>query len=118
MTSAHIYIGIMSGTSIDSVDVVAVTFHADRLNLLDTHSYPIPEGLRQSILTLSQANGDTVQLYGETDAALGILFAEATLAIMSKLFKMGYPSNSARSGLKLRQNALQTYIRTYVCVIL
>ena len=85
MTSANIYIGIMSGTSIDSVDVVAVTFHADRLNLLDTHSYPIPEGLRQSILTLSQANGDTVQLYGETDAALGILFAEATLAIMSKL---------------------------------
>ncbi|MFQ3223513.1 MAG: anhydro-N-acetylmuramic acid kinase, partial [Porticoccaceae bacterium] len=85
MTSANIYIGLMSGTSIDSVDAVAVIFHPDRLQLLGSHSHVIPEELRRSILMLSQASGDTVQLYGETDAALGVLFAEATLAIMSKL---------------------------------
>lgn len=85
MTSANIYIGLMSGTSIDSVDAVAVVFHPDRLQLLGNHSHVIPERLRRSILMLSQARGDTVQLYGETDAALGVLFAEATLAIMSKL---------------------------------
>lgn len=81
---AKTYIGIMSGTSIDSIDVVAVNFNNAQLNLIGSHTHAIPEQLRQNILTLSEPGKDTVHLYAETDCALGELFAEAAIMLMGK----------------------------------
>ena len=85
MNSASIYLGLMSGTSIDSIDVAAVEFIRDTPSLLGTHSHPIPETLKQQILDLCLPGSDTVQLYCETDNRLGELFAEAALTLMSSL---------------------------------
>lgn len=82
---ANIYIGLMSGTSIDSVDAAAVDFIDGRLHLIGSHSHPISDQLRQDILNLCQPGIDKVQLYAETDRALGELFADAALALMHKL---------------------------------
>lgn len=75
----------MSGTSIDSVDAAAVEFIDGGLHLIGSHSHPISDQLRQDILNLCQPGIDRVQLYAETDRALGELFADAALAIMNKL---------------------------------
>ncbi len=83
MDSATIYLGLMSGTSIDSIDVAAVDFTRDRLNLIGTHSHPIPEHLKQQILNLCLPGSDSLQLYCETDNLLGRLFADAALALMT-----------------------------------
>lgn len=85
MTAPDIYIGLMSGTSVDSVDAAAVSFGQDNLRLLGTHSHDIPANLKKAILGLSEPGIDDVLLYSQTDNEIGELFAQATLALMSKL---------------------------------
>lgn len=83
MPTADIYIGLMSGTSIDSIDATAMTFIEGQLELLGSHSQAIPESLKQQIIDLCQPGKDSVQLLCETDNQLGELFAEAALALMA-----------------------------------
>ena len=80
-----LYIGLMSGTSIDGVDAVAASFEGGQFELVGTLSYPIPDELKQSIQALCQPGLDSLQLYAETDHQLGQLFAQASLALMAKL---------------------------------
>ena len=83
MVNPEIYLGLMSGTSIDSIDAAAITFTGGRLQLLGTHSQAIPESLKQQIIDLCQPGKDSLQLLCETDNQLGELFAEAALALMA-----------------------------------
>lgn len=85
MKNAVTFIGLMSGTSIDSIDAVAVIFAHKKLNLLGNYSHSIPDKIKSDILTLSEPGLDNVQLLAETDHSLGELFAEASLALMSQL---------------------------------
>ena len=85
MTTPDIYIGLMSGTSVDSIDAVAVSLDQDNIRLLGAHSYDIPATLKKAILGLSEPGIDDVLLYSETDNEIGELFAQAALALMSKL---------------------------------
>ena len=71
MTAPDIYIGLMSGTSIDSVDAAAVSFGQDNLRLLGTHSHDIPATLKKAILGLSEPGIDDVLLYSQTDNEIG-----------------------------------------------
>jgi anhydro-N-acetylmuramic acid kinase len=84
MDSENIYIGLMSGTSIDAVDAVAVKFSEGDIELIDCHSQAIPQELKQQILDLCQPPNDSVQLLGETDHKLGKLYAETTLSLLNK----------------------------------
>lgn len=84
MSSDNIYIGLMSGTSIDAVDAVAVQLNADGFKLIDFHSEPIPPELNQQILDLCQPPNDSVKLLGETDHRLGKLYAKTTLSLLAK----------------------------------
>ena len=85
MVSPNIYLGLMSGTSIDSIDVAAVEFNKDIPRVLGSHSHSIPEKLRQQILNLSLPGNDNIQLYCETDNQLGELFSEAALTLIDSL---------------------------------
>ena len=51
MATPEIYLGLMSGTSIDSIDAAAMTFTGGELQLLGTHAEPIPAHLKQQIGT-------------------------------------------------------------------
>ena len=82
MATPEIYLGLMSGTSIDSIDAAAMTFTGGELQLLGTHAEPIPAHIEQQILDLCQPGRDSVQLLCETDSQLGELFAQAALALM------------------------------------
>ncbi|MDG1164926.1 MAG: anhydro-N-acetylmuramic acid kinase [Porticoccaceae bacterium] len=82
---ANFYIGLMSGTSIDSVDAVVASFEQGQFKLIGRLSYDIPDHLKQAIQNLCQPGIDTVQLYAETDQQLGELFAQASLAMMAEL---------------------------------
>ncbi len=60
------YIGIMSGTSLDGMDVVLASF-TDEVQLIATHSKDFDKGLKSVLLALCQPNGirqllDTEQL--------------------------------------------------------
>lgn len=74
--SAQIYIGLMSGTSLDSVDAVAVRFEP-RFELIASHSEPIPQSTDNDILALFTPGDDEIEKLGRLDLALGELFASA-----------------------------------------
>ncbi|MDB2533716.1 anhydro-N-acetylmuramic acid kinase [Porticoccaceae bacterium] len=81
----NIYIGLMSGTSIDSIDAAAVYFDEGEFKLLGSYVQNIPKPVKQAILNLCQPGTDSVKLYAETDHQLGQLFATAALALMAEL---------------------------------
>ncbi len=82
---SNTYIGLMSGTSIDSIDAAAACFERGQFKLLGSYSQSIPKAMKQAILNLCQPETDSVQLYAETDHQLGELFATAALALMAEL---------------------------------
>ena len=80
-----IYIGLMSGTSIDKVDVVAVQFGEKRINLLGSHFEEIPNKIKKEILELvSVENIHTVD-FSKTDFKVAELFALAINNLLKKL---------------------------------
>lgn len=79
----ELYIGLMSGTSMDGVDAVLVAFDEERPRLLASHSAPMPESLREALLRLAGNHSPhPLQCFGELDHRLGQLFADASLALL------------------------------------
>lgn len=78
-----LYIGLISGTSMDGIDCALVDLQQD-LRVLDYHCAPLPPPLRDSLLTLcANQRLDLVQL-GNADVAVGRHFAYAVLQLLAK----------------------------------
>jgi len=75
---SSLFIGIMSGTSVDGIDVAIVRM-AEKPQLLHFSEHPMPEKLREPILRLSEPGIDEIDAMGELDRALGSAFADAAL---------------------------------------
>ena len=89
MTSG-VYIGALSGTSMDALDVAAVRFssraHAQvRTELLACANEAIPESLRESIFRLQRGNAVTAGQARDESHVLGQLFADAISRVTLKL---------------------------------
>ncbi|BAF72195.1 anhydro-N-acetylmuramic acid kinase [Sulfurovum sp. NBC37-1] len=75
------YIGIMSGTSLDGVDVVLCEIDKKSCLLKASVEYPFPDDLKKEIL--SMINGKcTLAQVGSVDVRLGILFSDAVNALL------------------------------------
>lgn len=72
-----LFIGLLSGTSMDGIDAVLVDFSNHPARLIATHQEPIPNALQQQLRLLSQPGSNEIDRLGEADIQLGHLFAEA-----------------------------------------
>ena len=75
------YIGIMSGTSLDGVDVVLCEIDATSCNLLSSLEYPMPLELKSDILMMIEGKS-TLEHVAQTDHRLGVLFTQAVGALL------------------------------------
>ncbi|WP_318376292.1 anhydro-N-acetylmuramic acid kinase [Enterobacter sp.] len=76
------YIGVMSGTSLDGVDVVLAAIDDRMVAQQASLTWPIPVPLKQAILNICQGQQLTLSQFGQLDTQLGKLFAEAVQALM------------------------------------
>ena len=77
-----LFIGLMSGTSVDGIDAALVSF-SPRLRLVFARTYPLPESLATQVLQVSQSQAPiTLDAIGEIDTRLGKALAEAANALL------------------------------------
>lgn len=82
--SQAIFIGLMSGTSVDAIDAVAVSFKEHGLHIHQSHSHSIPRNIKQLIIELNTPSENELYKFMYLDQCLGDLFAEATLSLLKK----------------------------------
>ena len=93
MKSPEYFIGLMSGTSLDSIDAVLVHF-APEVRLHTCLSHPLHLELRRQILQLTQPGHDEIERMGRLDIALAEAFAEAVHTLLQQA---GVPASQVRA---------------------
>ncbi len=81
MTST-LYVGLMSGTSMDGIDAALVDCANGRIALLATYEHSLPDSIREAIAAISLPGENEIERLGVLDRQLGYLFAEATTGLI------------------------------------
>lgn len=94
-TASARYLGLISGTSADSIDAVLVSFSRGVPQLLASHAHPWPAALRERMLALAQDEA-TIDLdaFGRLDVEIGHGFADAALHLLEQ---SGTPARTVRA---------------------
>ncbi len=74
-SGSEIYVGLMSGTSLDGVDVAIVDFGDSSPRILHAHTSPYPASVSQRLHHLCQSPSTTLDDLYNLDAELGELYA-------------------------------------------
>jgi len=80
----ELYIGVMSGTSMDGVDTALVSIEDNRITLLANDEFPMPKQLKTRLLDVCIGQKTDLIAIGELDHQLGHLFADAVLQLLAK----------------------------------
>ncbi|WP_395702656.1 anhydro-N-acetylmuramic acid kinase [Aquabacterium sp.] len=90
-----LYIGLMSGTSLDGVDAVAARFPTGApLQVLAHHHMPMPEGLRHDLLALNSPGDNELHRGALAGNALALLYDRAIQALLQAA---GLEANAIRA---------------------
>lgn len=84
MNERELYIGVMSGTSLDGVDSALVAMQGNNIELLEHDFFPFPKKLKSRLLNICTGQMTNLPEVGELDHELGHLFADAVLALLAK----------------------------------
>lgn len=78
-----LYLGIMSGTSLDGVDLALVDFE-NGAKLMASDFVPMPEALRADLSVLLKSGETSLQKLGEIDHRLGVLYTDCVNKFLAK----------------------------------
>ena len=79
----ELYVGVMSGTSMDAIDTVLVAYSNNKLNTIANFSVALPQELKQELLALCFPGDNEIDRLGQID----VEFAELTAKAINSLLK-------------------------------
>ena len=82
MKQTDLYIGLLSGTSMDAVDAALVDFSGDKPRLLAVHRQVYPPALQQALQGLIEKPQSSLANLGGLDVWVAEIFAQATNQLM------------------------------------
>jgi anhydro-N-acetylmuramic acid kinase len=78
-----LFVGLMSGTSLDGADAALVDFSGDKPRTLAFSTVPFSSELRERILALSEPGRDSLELSGRVSLELADVYAHAVEAVLA-----------------------------------
>lgn len=83
-TAPSLFIGLMTGTSVDGIDAVLARIGDDHFSLLGTLSQPIPAPLRDDILALCQPGSNEIDRAGRVNLQLAGHYANTCQTLLAQ----------------------------------
>jgi anhydro-N-acetylmuramic acid kinase len=80
---AALFVGLMSGTSLDGADAALVDFSSGSPRTLAFATVPFSDSLRDELLALSEPGSDSLELAGKVSVELAELYARAVEAVVA-----------------------------------
>ncbi|MEM6985029.1 MAG: anhydro-N-acetylmuramic acid kinase [Pseudomonadota bacterium] len=80
-----VFVGLMSGTSVDAVDTIAVRWTDGQHHILGSQSHGIPQALRRPLLDLSRSHSVSFDTLYALDAEVALLHADATEELLKQV---------------------------------
>lgn len=84
MSMPQLFIGIMSGTSLDGIDVALCDLGADKCQVIATHFLAYPQEIKAQLLKLHTPSHNELEITALTANALAALYADAVNALLAK----------------------------------
>jgi anhydro-N-acetylmuramic acid kinase len=78
----ELYIGLMSGTSIDGIDAALVDFSSSQPELISTHNHQWPDTIQQALIAARDIPDDKLDTLSSLDNQTAEIFAEACIELL------------------------------------
>jgi anhydro-N-acetylmuramic acid kinase len=78
----ELYIGLMSGTSMDGIDAVLIDFSSAQAELIATHSHQWPEDIQHALIQARDIPDDELDTLSTLDSQTSEIFAEACFELL------------------------------------
>lgn len=78
------YIGLLSGTSVDGIDVALVAIDKDKIELINTHEQVFSTALKADVQSIIQSQTVNLKQLSDTDIQLAMEFSKAVEALIKK----------------------------------